>query len=69
MKSIPRIITTEQLIKSQQKTELVCGFYGYSHPKCKKAVQKDTHLYMNFLRQFKIDDDDEEISKTNNSNE
>ena len=66
MKSIPRVITTEQLIKSQKKTELVCGFYGHEHPKCKKAVQKDTALYMNFLKQFKVDDD-EEISKVNNN--
>lgn len=61
---IQTIITTDHLIKSQKKTEIVCGFYGYEHPKCKKAIQKDTQLYMNFLKQFKVDDDDdEEFSK------
>lgn len=65
MKGIPRIITTDMLIKNQKRTELVCGFYGYSHPKCKRAMKKDDILYVEFLKQFKIDD--EEISKPTNN--
>lgn len=62
MKGIPRIITTDMLIKNQKRTELVCGFYGHSHPKCKKAMKKDDLLYIEFLKQFKVDD--EEITKS-----
>lgn len=65
MKGVPRLITTEMLIKNQKRTELVCGFYGYSHPKCKRAVKKDNLLYLEFLKQFKIDE--EEISKPTNN--
>ena len=51
-----RIVTTHQLIQSQKKTELVCGFYGHDHPKCKRSLKKDEILYQKFMDQFKVDD-------------
>lgn len=57
-----RIVLTQHLYASQKHVDLVCGFYGYDHPKCKKAIQQDEKLYMSFMKQFdpkkKIDDDD-----------
>jgi len=53
-----RIVTTHDLLKSAYQVHLVCGFYGPTHPKCKKAVDDDTSLYMDFLKHFKISDDD-----------
>lgn len=57
--SRPRYVSTQQLYKSQQRVKLVCEFYGPTHPKCKRAVSHDTALYMRFLKQFKIDDEDD----------
>lgn len=57
----PRYVTTQQLYKSQQRVKLVCEFYGPTHPKCKRAVSHDTALYMRFLKQFQIDDDEIEL--------
>lgn len=53
------IVTTDQVYKSHERVKLVCGFYGADHPKCKKAVDEDTQLYIDFLNQFKVDDDDD----------
>lgn len=53
-------VTTDQLYKSRDRVKLVCGFYGADHPKCKQAVDDDTSLYMDFMRQFKIDDSDDD---------
>lgn len=54
-------ITTIQfhhLYASQKRVELVCGFYGKNHPKCKEAIQKDTEIYNSFMDQFKKKTDD-----------
>ncbi len=57
-------VTTHQLYTSQKHVELVCGFYGIKHPKCKTALEKDDELYKNFILQFdnnryeRHDDDD-----------
>lgn len=56
-----RYVSTQQLYKSQQRVKLVCEFYGPTHPKCKRAVSHDTALYMRFLKQFQVDDDEEEL--------
>ena len=48
------VITTDQLIMSKRKTDLLCDFYGYTHPKCKKALAKDVVLYDKYLDQFKV---------------
>lgn len=56
----PRYVTTDQIVKSQERVRLVCGFYGPMHPKCKSAVDHDTDLYVRFLKQFKVDDDTSE---------
>lgn len=61
MNAKPRYVTTQQLYKSQQRVKLVCEFYGPTHPKCKRAVSHDTALYIRFLKQFKIDDDEEDL--------
>lgn len=45
-------VTTHQLYASQKHVELVCGFYGMKHPKCKMALEKDDELYKNFILQF-----------------
>lgn len=45
-------VTTHQLYASQKHLELVCGFYGMKHPKCKMALEKDDELYKNFILQF-----------------
>ena len=45
-------VTTHQLYTSQKHVELVCGFYGMKHPKCKMAREKDDELYKNFILQF-----------------
>ena len=45
-------VTTHQLYTSQKHVELVCGFYGMKHPKCKIAREKDDELYKNFILQF-----------------
>ena len=47
-------VTTHQLYVSQKNVELVCGFYGMNHPKCKMALEKDDELYANFILQFDI---------------
>lgn len=45
-------MTTHHLYASQKNVELVCGFYGMNHPKCKEVLQKDDELYKNFILQF-----------------
>ncbi len=61
MKPIPRnVITTHQLIIHQKKVQMICDFYGHTHPKCKKAVDRDVELYNRFLLQFKVDNDDDD---------
>lgn len=55
-----RYVSVQQLYKSQQRVQLVCEFYGPTHPKCKRAVAHDTALYMRFLKQFQIRDDDDD---------
>ena len=47
-----RIVLTQHLYASQKHVDLVCGFYGYDHPKCKKAIQRDEKLYLSFMKQF-----------------
>ena len=54
----PQIVTTVQIYKSQAHVNLVCGFYGPTHPKSKQAVDNNKKLYLAFLNQFKVDDDD-----------
>jgi hypothetical protein len=54
------IVTTDQVYKSHANVKLVCGFYGADHPKCKKAVDDDTQLYIDFLNQFKVSDSDDD---------
>ena len=61
MNAKPRYVTTQQLYKSQQRVKLVCEFYGPTHPKCKRAVSHDTALYTRFLKQFKIDDEEDDL--------
>ncbi len=48
----PRPITTDQIYDSQMRVNLVCGFYGPTHPECKKSVDENTRLYMGFMKQF-----------------
>lgn len=59
----PAPVTTDQVYRSHNNVKLVCGFYGPTHPKCKKAVDEDTDLYLRYLDQFKIDDDDDDTSE------
>lgn len=47
-----QIVTTEDIILSRDRVKLVCGFYGPTHPECKKAINNDSILYINFLKQF-----------------
>ena len=47
----PEPITTDQIYKSQARVNLVCGFYGPTHPNCKKAVQQDAKLYIGFMNE------------------
>ena len=47
-----QIVTTEDIILSRERVKLVCGFYGPTHPECKKVINKDSILYINFLKQF-----------------
>lgn len=54
------IVTTDQVYKSHERVKLVCGFYGATHPQCKKAVDDDTQLYIDFMSQFKITDDSDD---------
>ena len=62
--NVPRhprvIVTTDQVYRSHKRVNLVCGFYGPDHPKCKKAVDDDTELYLNFMKQFQINDDSDD---------
>jgi hypothetical protein len=51
-------VTTDQVYKSHDRVKLVCGFYGFEHPECKKAVDHDTELYLSFMKQFQVRDDD-----------
>lgn len=46
------------MYKSQQKTKLLCEFYGYEHPKCKKALKRDEIIYRRYVKQFYDDNDD-----------
>jgi hypothetical protein len=54
------IVTTAQVQKSHDNVKRVCGLYGPTHPKCKKAVDEDTDLYITFMKQFKVDSDDDD---------
>ncbi len=45
-------VTVQRMIASQKRTELVCGFYGYDHPRCKRAMKKDELLYIAFMNQI-----------------
>lgn len=65
----PPPVTTDQVYKSHGRVHLVCGFYGFDHPKCKKAVDDDTELYLRYLKQFQIRDDDEPIGSDSGSDE
>ncbi len=67
MKAV-RYISPTQMYKSQQKTKLLCEFYGYHHTKCKKAVKRDEILYMRYMKQF-YDDNDDFFSDTKNKDE
>lgn len=60
---VPVPVTTDQVYRSQNRVKLVCGFYGPIHPECKKAVDEDTDLYIRFMDQFKINDDDDDTSE------
>lgn len=51
MRPLPAV-TVQQMIAAQKRTELVCGFYGYDHPRCKRALKKDELLYIAFMNQF-----------------
>lgn len=55
----PKYVTTDMMQRSHARAKLVCGFYGPTHPKCKQAVDHDTDLYLRFMDQFKIKDDDD----------
>jgi hypothetical protein len=48
------IVTTHMLIISRKKTDLICDFYGHTHPKCKKALNRDAKLYDKYVEQFKV---------------
>lgn len=57
-----KYISPQQVYKSQQRTKLLCEFYGFHHPKCTKSVKRNDELYKKFMEQFKIpDDDDDEL--------
>ena len=49
----PCIVQIQHLYASQKNVELVCGFYGIKHPKCKEVLEKDDELYKTFMLQFK----------------
>ena len=57
-------VTTDQLYRSRDRVKLVCGFYGPEHPECKKAVNHDTELYLNFMKQFQTRDDDDDDARS-----
>jgi hypothetical protein len=59
------IVTTDQLIISSKKTDLLCNFYGYTHPKCKKAIKRDVFLYEKYLEQFKVPPEENNSQKVN----
>ena len=46
------IITTEHIYVANKNVELMCGFYGDSHPKCKEAIQKSKQVREGFILQF-----------------
>jgi hypothetical protein len=48
------VVTTQQLVMSRKKTDLLCDFYGHTHPKCKKAINRDVFLYEKYIEQFKV---------------
>lgn len=59
----PVYVHPNQLHKSAEYVNLVCGFYGPNHPKCKQAVDDDAELYLSFMKQFQIDDDADDTSE------
>jgi len=58
-----RYVSANQLNKCLQKTKLLCEFFGPTHPKCKKAIERSERVYYKFLEQFKVLDDDETEKK------
>jgi len=54
----PMYIHPNQLHESAERVNLMCGFYGPNHPECKKAIDDDAELYLSFMKQFQVDDDD-----------
>ena len=52
-----QIVTTEHIYYSRMRAHLMCGFYGPSHPMCKKAIEENNALYTNFVKQFKTVDE------------
>jgi hypothetical protein len=56
-----------EVYRSQNRVNLVCGFYGPTHPKCKQAIDDDLEMYNDFMKQIQIfDDDDDDTSEKKN---
>ena len=47
------VVQFHHLLAYQKHVELVCGFYGPTHPKCKEVIQNNDDLYATFMLQFK----------------
>ncbi len=56
----PPIITIKDVRRAEQNAMLYCNFNGSKSSQCKKYVQIADDLYIDFLKQFMVTDDDDE---------
>ncbi len=62
MFSLPHIVTIADVRRAEQNAMLYCSFNGPKSKQCKKYAQIADELYIDFMKQFMIlDDDDSDV--------
>lgn len=59
MFSLPRIITISDVRRAEQNATMYCTFNGPRSKQCQKYTQIADELYVDFLKQFMVSDDDD----------
>ncbi len=59
MFSHPHIVTIADVRRAEQNAMLYCNFNGPKSKQCKKYTQIADELYVDFMKQFMVLDDDD----------
>lgn len=59
MNVVPTYIPYTEVRKAENKANMYCTFNGPKSKECKRYKQAADELYMDFMRQFIIKDDDD----------